>query len=164
MWVAFLPSGVVRREPLMIGERKDIQSSLPLHVAMTIVYLNVHSCGLSNCSIKLYYYYYYYYGDRLVQVYLEYGYCVVVWFRVYCMFKEHAVCQYLLPLRDIWGSTWFHLWAGLIVTACHWACLRRPTLNFGVSFRNIWKHLLIVHERRSTTGLLDWLNSRSHDM
>ena len=35
-------------------------------VTMTIVYLyisypNVHSCGLSNCSIKLYYYYYWYY-------------------------------------------------------------------------------------------------------
>ena len=35
-------------------------------VAMTIVYLyisylNVHSCGLSNCSMKLYYYYYHYY-------------------------------------------------------------------------------------------------------
>jgi len=25
-----------------------------------ISYLNVHSCGLSNCSIKLYYYYYIY--------------------------------------------------------------------------------------------------------
>ena len=49
-------------------------------VAMTIVYLyisylNVHSCGLSNCSIKLYYYYYYYCMMLMIVFHVAFDYC-----------------------------------------------------------------------------------------